>query len=117
MVSHAARVGAMTITRPVGGSALRNASGSGGDHMSRTCRITAAAGARMAPLGLSILRRETLYGRTLRAVAALPLFRDVVVAEDDASLRRPAANRACAVGRRWLLRGGHIVEPDAAHPR
>jgi hypothetical protein len=30
MVSHAARVGAMTITRPVGGSAATNASRSGG---------------------------------------------------------------------------------------
>jgi hypothetical protein len=30
MVSHAARVGAMTITRPVGGSAATNAWWSGG---------------------------------------------------------------------------------------
>jgi hypothetical protein len=34
MVSHAARVGAMTITRPVGGSAAMKASWSGGKYRS-----------------------------------------------------------------------------------
>ena len=38
IVSHAARVGAMTMTRPVAGSAATNASWSGGRYLSRTRR-------------------------------------------------------------------------------
>src|SRR5687768_14511788 len=37
MVSQAARVGAMTMIRPVGGSAATNASWSGGRYLSITC--------------------------------------------------------------------------------
>src|SRR5688500_18284857 len=70
----------------------------------------------MAPLWLSRRRPESLdRWRGLRAV--LLSLRHVVVAEDDAALRRAVADRARAVGRRRLLRGGHVVEPDAAHPR
>ena len=41
IVSHAARVGAMTMTRPVGGSAPTNASWSGGRYWSLTSRMRA----------------------------------------------------------------------------
>jgi hypothetical protein len=41
IVSHAARVGAITITRPVGGSAPTNAAWSGGRYWSLTSRMRA----------------------------------------------------------------------------
>src|SRR5687768_9320707 len=53
IVSQAARVGAMTITRPVGGSAATNASWSGGRYLSWTVRMSSATCIKKAPGGIT----------------------------------------------------------------
>src|SRR6185503_7556523 len=103
IVSHAARVGAITMTRPVDGSALRNSSRSGGSQCSWTVRVTRRAGARMTPvaagggpgaapsgqsdqrraLALLLVRGREPVDRGLRAPrAVLPLLLHIVVAEE-----------------------------------
>ena len=118
IVSHAARVGAMTITRPVGGSAPTNASWSGGRYWSLTSRMRAGGarnvrGARVR-YGLLAILAELADERRL-ALLALVRAVLVVVTEDHPAVGRAVADGRRAVRRCRLLLGRHLVQPDAAH--
>src|SRR5438477_5450560 len=135
MVSHAARVGAITITRPVGGSALTNSSRSGGSQCSWTLRITSRAGARRTPGSgvvhaagartklrevqnrrpLLVARSETLDRRIRLCRTVATLRRYIIVAENHAALRRPVAHCGRTIRGGRLLRRRHSIQPDAAH--
>ena len=130
IVSQAARVGAMTMTRPVGGSAATNASWSGrevlvADHAARQCARASwrrqssltRVGERLASerLHRTVANLLTTAEALASSAFVLVFVVDVVVAEDHAAVRRTVLHRRRAIGRRRLLRGRHPVEPDAAH--
>src|SRR5258705_4077213 len=120
IVSQAARVGAITMTRPVGGSAPTNAAWSGGRYWSLTSRMRGARGEIRAraggPLGLLPIVAELLEEGELLLFSPVGLL-NVIVTEDHATVRRPVAHPRGAVGRRRLLLGPHPANPDPAHPR
>ena len=119
MVSQAARVGAMTMTRPVEGSAATNASWSGGRVRSWTSRSTdqgraERAGARVtAGSGRRLALRRVSWPprRGFRVLAVLP------IRKDHPRVRRPVADGRRAIGGCRLPRRGDVVDPDAAHAR
>src|SRR5690349_8787648 len=71
---------------------------------------------RRGPLGLLPVLAELLQEGELLLVSPIGLL-NVIVAEDDATVGRPIADRRRTVRGRRLLLGRHLVEPDPAHAR
>src|SRR4051812_2351106 len=130
MVSHAARVGAMTMTRPAG-AALTKAACSGAPR-AWVLRVTRGASARRGPVGPPKLvardprsdggrllrrrrRRRLLWIDQIVHVDLRSVLRFFRIAEDDPSGGRTILDRGGAIGWRRLLRRGDVLEPDAAH--